>query len=162
MGHIELEQYDQAANILDGVVKANPTFARALFQQARIFIKRGQLDQAENNIKQVLTLFPRDRISLQQLGELCKIKHDYKGALDCYEKILQIDPEDSGAHYNLMLIYRKQGRVDDARREARVFADLKDDPAALSLANQFLRKHPEMSNESVYWHVHDLSLMPGE
>jgi Tfp pilus assembly protein PilF len=161
MAHIELEQYDEAATILDAVVKANPQLARALFQQARIFLKRGQLDQAESNIKQVLALFPRDRLSLQQLGELCKIKRDYDGALDCYDKILAIDPEDTGAHYNLMLIYRKLGRTDDAKREAKIFADLKDDPGALALANQFLHKHPEMSNESVYWHVHDLALTPG-
>jgi Tfp pilus assembly protein PilF len=162
MAHIELEQYDEAATILEGVVKANPTLARALFQQARIFMKRGQLDQAESNIRQVLALFPRDRISLQQLGELCKIKRDYQGALECFEKILAIDPEDLGAHYNLMLVYRKLGRTEDAKREAKIFADLKDDPGALSLANQFLRKHPEMSNESVYWHVHDLSRTPGD
>ncbi|HEY8225902.1 MAG TPA: tetratricopeptide repeat protein, partial [Pyrinomonadaceae bacterium] len=85
----------------------------------------------------------------------------YEGALECYNKILAIDPEDTGAHYNLMLIYRKLGKTDDAKREAKIFADLKDDPGALALANQFLHKHPEMSNESVYWHVHDLALTPG-
>jgi Tfp pilus assembly protein PilF len=162
LAHIELEQYDEAATILEGVVKANPIMARALFQQARIFVKRGQLDQAENNFRQVLAQFPRDRMSLQQLGELCKIKRDYNGAVECYSRILAIDPEDPGAHYNLMLVYRKLGRTDEAKREAKIFADLKDDPGALSLANQFLRKHPEMSNESVYWHVHDLSRTPGE
>jgi Tfp pilus assembly protein PilF len=162
MAHIELEQYDEAANILDAVVKANPANMRALFQQARIFMKRGLLDQAESNIRQVLTAFPRDRISLQQLGELCKIKRDYQGALECFGRILAIDPEDLGAHYNQMLIYRKLGRIEEAKREAKIFADLKDDPAALSLANQFLRKHPEMSNESVYWHLHELSRTPGD
>jgi Tfp pilus assembly protein PilF len=162
LAHIELEQYDEAASILDAVVRANPTNMRALFQQARIFMKRGLLDQAESNFRQVLTAFPRDRISLQQLGELSKIKRDYQGALECFEKIMAIDPEDLGAHYNLMLIYRKLGRTEDAKREAKIFADLKDDPGALSLANQFLRKHPEMSNESVYWHVHELSRTPGE
>src|SRR5207245_7892404 len=83
MAHIELEQYDEAANILDAVVKANPTNMRALFQQARIFMKRGLLVQAESNIRQVLTAFPRDRISLQQLGELCKCKQGYQGGLQC-------------------------------------------------------------------------------
>lgn len=162
MAHIELEQYDEAASILESVVKAHPTLARALFQQARIFMKRGQLKQAEHNLRQVLAAYPRDRISLQQLGELSKIKRDYQGALESYTRILQIDPEDLGAHYNLMLIYRKLGRHDDAKREAKIFADLKDDPGALSIANQFLRKHPEMSNESVYWHVHDLSRTLGD
>jgi Tfp pilus assembly protein PilF len=162
MAHIELEQYDEAATILEAVVKANPALARALFQQARIFMKRGQLDQAESNIRQVLAAYPRDRISLQQLGELCKIKRDYEGALECYGKILAIDPEDLGAHYNLMLVYRKLGRTEDAKREAKIFADLKDDPGALSLANQFLHRHPEMSNESVFWHVHNLNRTPGD
>src|SRR6267143_6502678 len=41
MAHLELEQYDEAAAILDQVVKANPDNMRAVFQQARIFIKRG-------------------------------------------------------------------------------------------------------------------------
>ncbi|HMH42575.1 MAG TPA: tetratricopeptide repeat protein [Pyrinomonadaceae bacterium] len=162
LANIELEQYDEAAKILDVVVKTDPTNMRALFQQARIFMKRGQLDQAESNIRQVLAAFPRDRISLQQLGELCKIKRDYQGALECFGRILAIDPEDLGAHYNLMLVYRKLGQTEDAKREAKIFADLKDDPGALSLANQFLRKHPEMSNESVYWHVHELSRTGGE
>lgn len=157
MAYLELEQYDQAAVILDAVVKANPTNMRAVFQQARIYMKRGQLDLAEANIRLVLTAYPRDRMALQQLGELCKIKRDYTGAHECYQRILDIDPEDLGAHYNLMLIYRKTGKTDDAKREAKIFADLKEDPSALALANQFLRKHPEMSNESVYWHIHDLA-----
>ncbi|MDX6612236.1 MAG: hypothetical protein QOD75_1422 [Blastocatellia bacterium] len=158
IGLIELDQYEQAARLLAAVVKANPENMRALFQQARVFIKRGQLSEAETNLRRVLAAFPRDRMSLQQLGELCKIKRDYPGARECYEKILQIDPEDLGGHYNLMLVFRKLGMTDEARRHAKMFADLKDDPSATPLANTFLRKHPEMSNESVYWHVHDLTL----
>jgi tetratricopeptide (TPR) repeat protein len=159
IGLIELDQYSQAARLLEAVIKAQPENMRALFQQARVFIRRGQLDEAEANIRRVLSVHPRDRLSLQQLGELCKIRHDYPGARECYEKILAIDPEDLGAHYNLMLIFRKLGLKDDAKREAKIFADLKDDPGALPLANMFLRKHPEMSNESVFWHIHDLPLL---
>ncbi len=156
IGLIELDQYTQAARLLDAVVKANPDNMRAVFQQARVFIRRGLLDEAEVNIRRVLSAYPRDRMSLQQLGELCKIKHDFTGARECYEKILEIDPEDLGSHYNLMLIFRKLGMKEEAKRESKIFADLKDDPSALPLANMFLRKHPEMSNESVFWHIHDL------
>ena len=161
IGLIELDQYNQAARLLDGVVKTYPDNMRALFQQARVFIRRGQLDEAEANIRRVLAAYPRDRMSLHQLGELCKIKHDFSGARECYEKILAIDPEDLGAHYNLMLVFRKLGMKEEAKRASRIFADLKDDPGALPLANMFLRKHPEMSNESVFWHIHNLSPAPG-
>jgi tetratricopeptide (TPR) repeat protein len=162
MALIELDDYDGAEQLLEAVVKANPQNMRALFQQSRVLTKRGLLEAAEANIRKVLEAYPRDRLSWQQLGELLKIKRDYKSARAAYEQILQIDPEDTGSHYNLMLIYRKLGMNDDARREARIFADQKDDPAALFLASEFLRKNPQMSNESVFWHVHDLNKGQGE
>lgn len=157
----ELEQYEPAAQILDAVLGANPTNLRALFQRTRINVKRGELQVAEANLRRILDAFPRDRVSWQQLGELCKIKRDFTGARHCYETILALDPEDTGAHYNLMLVYRKLGMQEEARREAKIFADQKDDPAAFTLANEFLRKHPEMSNESVPWHVHQLTEAKG-
>ncbi|HEY0385509.1 MAG TPA: tetratricopeptide repeat protein, partial [Pyrinomonadaceae bacterium] len=162
MALIELDDYDQAEKLLDGVVRANPQNMRALFQQARVLVKRGQLEAAEANIRKVLEAYPRDRISLQQLGELMKIKRNYAAARAAYEQILQIDPEDTGSHYNLMLIYRKLGMTEESRREAKIFADQKDDPAALPLASEFLHKNPQMSNESVFWHVHDLNKGQGE
>jgi tetratricopeptide (TPR) repeat protein len=153
---IELDRYDEAGKLLNQVMTAHPNNMRAAFQQARVFIKFGKLAEAEANLKRVLAAYPRDRLSWQQFGELCKIKRDYEGAQKSYEQVLSIDPEDAGAHYNLMLIFRKIGRNDAAAREAKLFADLKDDPAALPIANEFLRIHPEMSNESVPFHVHKL------
>ena len=154
---IELDRWDEAAELLDAALAINPNLARALFQRARVERERGQLAAAETDIRRVLELFPRDRLSLQQLGELAKIKRDFQTARDAYERILAIDPEDAGAHYNLMLVYRKLGLNEQARAEARVFADLKDDPAALPVASEFLRRHPEMKGESVPFHVHDLA-----
>ena len=42
----------------------------------------------------------------------------------------------------------------EAAREAAAFADQKDDPTANSYALEFLSKHPEVTSESVPWHVH--------
>lgn len=154
---IEIDRWDDASKLVDAALALKPDLARALFQRARIRRQRGQLADAEADIRRVLDAFPRDRLSLQQLGELSKIKRDFAAARDAYERVLQIDPEDASAHYNLMLIYRKLGLNDQARAEARVFADLKDDPSALPLANEFLRRHPEMKGESVPFHVHDLA-----
>jgi len=141
---IEIDRWDDASKLVDSALELNPNLARALFQRARIRRQRAQLADAEADIRRVLEMFPRDRLSLQQLGELSKIKRDFPGARDAFEHVLQIDPEDASAHYNLMLIYRKLGMNDEARAEARIFADLKDDPGALPVANEFLRRHPEM------------------
>ena len=156
LAFIEIDRWDDASKLIDAALELNPNLARALFQRARIRRQRGQLADAESDIRRVLEAFPRDRLSLQQLGELSKIKRDFASARDAFERILQIDPEDAGSHYNLMLIYRKLGLNDQARAEAKIFADLKDDPGALPLASEFLRRHPEMKGESVPFHVHDL------
>jgi tetratricopeptide (TPR) repeat protein len=147
---------------VDAALELNPNLHRALFQRARIRRQRGQLAEAESDIRRVLEAFPRDRLSLQQLGELSKIKRDFAGVREAFERILQIDPEDAGSHYNLMLVYRKLGMTAEAKAEAKIFADLKDDPGALPVASEFLRRHPEMKGESVPFHVHDLSKGSGE
>jgi Tfp pilus assembly protein PilF len=159
---IEIDRWDDASKLIDSALELNPNLHRALFQRARIRRQRGQLVEAEADIRRVLEAYPRDRLSLQQLGELSKIKRDFAGAREAFERILQIDPEDAGSHYNLMLVYRKLGMTDEAKAEAKVFADLKDDPGALPVASEFLRRHPEMKGESVPFHVHDLSKGAGE
>lgn len=159
---IELDRWNDAAQLIDEAIQLDPKNMRAVFQRARIRTRRGQLDTAEADIRQVLAVYPRDRLSLQQLGELSKIKRDYAAARNAYEQILQIDPEDAGAHYNLMLVYRKLGMKEEAKQEAKLFADLKDDPSALHIASDFLRRHPEMKGESAPWHVHNLAAKHAE
>jgi len=159
---IEIDRWDDASKLVDAALELNPNLHRALFQRARIRTRRGQLADAEADVRRVLEAFPRDRLSLQQLGELSKIKRDFQTARECFEKILRIDPEDAGSHYNLMLVYRKLGMNEEARAEAKVFQDLKDDPGALPVASEFLRRHPEMKGESVPFHVHDLLRGAGE
>jgi Tfp pilus assembly protein PilF len=159
---IEIDRWDDASKLVDAALELNPNLHRALFQRARIRRQRGQLAEAEADIRRVLEAFPRDRLSLQQLGELSKIKRDFAGAREAFERILQIDPEDASSHYNLMLIYRKLGMNDEAKAEAKIFSDLKDDPGALPVASEFLRRHPEMKGESVPFHIHDLSKGAGE
>ena len=43
---------------------------------------------------------------------------------------------------------------EQAARESAAFADQKDDPTASTYALEFLRKHPEITSESVPWHTH--------
>ena len=58
-------------------------------------------------------------------------------------------------------IYRRLGMKEQAAREASAFADQKDDPTASTYALEFLRKHPEITSESVPWHTHsDVTAQP--
>ena len=123
------------------------------------------------NLK-VLEKYPRDRVTLQQLGELAKIKAETveesqrKNQLEIakgfYERVLAIDPEDASAHYNMMLISQKLGDRETARKEAKIFQDLKDDPQVTSLASNFLQTNWNIGNESLPFHSHDLQPFSAE
>ena len=72
----------------------------------------------------------------------------------------EIDPDDLAAHYNLSILYRRLGMKAKAAEQAAMFADQKDDPTASTYALEYLRKHTEIANESVVWHVHELDVSP--
>jgi len=105
-------------------------------------------------------------MTLQQLGELAKIKADTVPASErraelniarsFYDQILAIDPEDVGAHYNMMIIYQKLGMREEARLEAKIFQDLKDDQQVTSIASNFLQTNWNIGNESLPFHSHEL------
>jgi tetratricopeptide (TPR) repeat protein/nitrate/TMAO reductase-like tetraheme cytochrome c subunit len=163
---MQLGGWKEADKLIDKTLEMQKENYRAIFQQGRIFRVFSKLTEAEANFKQVLEKYPNDRMTLQQLGELAKIKSEsvpaaqrdeqLKIAQAYYEKILSIDPEDLSSIYNLMLIYQKLKLTDKARDKAKQFRDLKDDPQTASLANAFLQKNWDVGNESLPYHTHDL------
>lgn len=165
---MELSGWQEAEKLINKALEIDEKNIRALFQRGRINRVRSRLDKAETDFKKVLESYPRDRLTLQQLGELAKIKVDVvdksermdqlKIAQNYYEQILQIDPEDIGSHYNLMIIYQKIGMRDEARREAKIFQDLKEDPVQTPLASTFLQNNAYIGNESLPYHIHDLKI----
>lgn len=165
---MELNGWQEAEKLINKSLELDEKNIRAVFQRGRIHRVRSRLDKAEADFKKVLESFPRDRLTLQQLGELAKIKSDtvpvserknqLKIAQGYYEQILAIDPEDIGSHYNLMIIYQKLGLREEAKKEAKIFQDLKEDPVQTPLASSFLQNNPNIGNESFPYHTHDLKI----
>lgn len=163
---MELSDWKNAEKFIEKALKLDGENMRAMFQRGRIKRVGSDLDSAEADFKQVLAKYPRDRMTLQQLGELAKIKSEsvprekrdeqLNIAVDYFKKILEIDPEDSGAHYNLMILCQKLGLRDQAREQAKIFQDLKDDTQTTPLASAFLELNPHIGNESLPFHTHDL------
>jgi len=164
---IEMGGWKEAESLVSKALEIDNQNLRAMYQLGRIDRSQSRLDKAEVEFKKVLDVYPRDRLSLQQLGELAKIKSDIVApdqrqsqleiAEGYYDRILAIDPEDTGAHYNLMIIYQKLGRRDDAKKEAVIFKDLKDDPSITNLAGNFLQSNSFVGTESLPFHTHNLT-----
>lgn len=163
---MQMGGWKDAEKLIDKSLKADEANYRSIFQKAKVQTVLSQLDEAEANYKRVLEKYPNDRMTLQQLGELSKQKSEsvpveereqqLKIAQGYYEKILQIDPEDLSANYNLMLIYQKLKMRKESAEKAKIFADLKDDTQVAFIASNFLQKNWDVGNESLPYHTHDL------
>ena len=117
-----------------------------------------QLEASIADLQEVEKQFPRSRDAHRELGFSFYQQHKYPQARAEYEAVQAVDPDDLAAHYNLAILYRRLGMADKAQQQARYFADQKDDPTAGTFALEYLRKHHEMAQESVPWHVHDLDV----
>ena len=165
---MEMGGWREADKLVGKALEIDANNYRAVFQSGRIDRVQSRLDEAEANFKKVLEKYPKDRLTLQQLGELAKIKSDTVApeerknqlqiARGFYEQVLAIDPEDVSSHYNLIIIYQKLGMREESKKEAAIFKDLKDDPQTTSLAGNFLQKNVSIGNESLPFHTHDLKL----
>ena len=153
---MEIDRWVEARKLIDNALELDPDNYRALFQRGRINRVESRLGQAEADFQRVNGAFPRDRLTLQQLGELAKIKNDYQAAKGYFQQIIVIDPEDVGAHYNLMLMYQKTGMKVDAENEKKIFLDLKEDPRTTALAADFLQHNQAVGRRSLPYYVNDL------
>jgi len=71
-----------------------------------------------------------------------------------FEALQKIDPDDLAAHYNLSILYRRMGMKQQAAQQQAMFVDKKFDPGSPTYALEFLRQHPEVTDESIPWHMH--------
>jgi tetratricopeptide (TPR) repeat protein len=153
---IQWEKYEDALPSLNEALSLDPNNARALYYLALIQRNEGDVEDAIANLKKVGEQFPRSRDAHRELGFSYYQQHRYAEARAEYETVQRIDPDDLAAHYNLAILYRRLGMKEQAGKQAAYFADQKDDPSASTYALEYLRKHGEIAQESVPWHVHDL------
>jgi Flp pilus assembly protein TadD len=158
---IQWERYEAARDSLEKALKLAPHNARALYYLALVERTQGNLEAAISDFREVTAQSPRSRDAHRELGFSLYQQHKYDEARIEYETLQSIDPDDLAAHYILSIVYRRLGMKEQATREASAFADQKDDPTASTYALEFLRKHPEITSESVPWHTHsDLTAQP--
>ena len=153
---IQWQRYADAGPHLQQALKLSPDNPRALYYRALLERNEGNLEGAITDFQLVTHAFPRSRDAHRELGFSFYQQHKYELARTEYENVQTIDPDDLAAHYMLAIVYRRLGLKDKATQQSDTFADQKDDPAANSYALEFLRKHPEIANESVAWHTHEL------
>jgi tetratricopeptide (TPR) repeat protein len=154
IANFQWELYGAASDNIEKALKLAPHNARALYYKSLVERTQGNMAAAIIDLREVTAQYPRSRDAHRELGFSLYQQHKYDEARIEYEKLQSIDPDDLAAHYILSIVYRRLGMKEQAARESEAFADQKDDPTASTYALEYLRKHSEITSESVSWHIH--------
>ncbi len=152
--YIEWEKYSSARASLEKALSMSASNARALYYLALVERRSAHPDAEIADLEMVVDQFPKSRDARRELGISYYQQHQYDEAVKQFEALQAIDPDDLAAHYNLSILDRRMGEKQKAAEQANLFAIKQIDPGAPTYSLDFLRTHPELSIESVPWHIH--------
>jgi tetratricopeptide (TPR) repeat protein len=152
--YIDWEKYDEARQPLEKALALKPNDARALYYMALIERRARHSDAEIADLEKVVAQYPESRDARRELGISYYQQSRADDAIEQFKALQAIDPDDIAAHYNLAILYRRKGMKHQAEVEASLYTIKRIDPAAPTYSLDYLRKHPEISTESVPWHVH--------
>jgi tetratricopeptide (TPR) repeat protein len=151
---IEWEKFDSSRNAIEQAITLSPNNARALYYRALLERRAGENDAELADLENVVQQFPQSRDARRELGVTYFQRDDDEHAMEQFQALEAIDPDDIAAHYNLSVLYRRMGMKAQAEKEQALLQTEKADPEALTRSLTFLSDHPEISKESVPWHIH--------
>ncbi len=151
---IDWEKFDSSRSAIEKALALSPNNARALYYRALLERRAGENDAELADLENVVQQFPQSRDARRELGVTYFQGDDDEHALEQFQALEAIDPDDIAAHYNLSVLYRRMGMKAQAEKEQSLLQTEKADPEALTRALTFLSDHPEVSNESIPWHIH--------
>lgn len=151
---IQEGQMAAAAEVLGKALEINPNLAKTHFFYGLTLKAEGRYDEALTHLKTASSLYPRDRVVLNQIGRVLFLKREYKEAIEWLERVLSVDPEDLQAHYNLMLCYQGTGNSEASQREEILYRRFKADESSQAITGPYRKLHPEDNNERQQIHEH--------
>jgi tetratricopeptide (TPR) repeat protein len=151
---IEWEKYAEARAPLEKALALKPDDARALYYLALVERRQRHTEAEVADLEKVVAQYPQSRDARRELGISYYQQHRSQEAIQQFQALQAIDPDDVAAHYNLSVLYRRQGMKKEAAEQAAQYVAKRIDPAAPTYSLDYLRKHPEISTESVPWHIH--------
>ncbi len=143
-----------AGEVLEQALSMDPDLARANYFYARVLREEGDFAGALERLETVVRQYPRDRVAWNDIGRIHFLERRHGDAVEALQRVLEIDPEDLDAHYNLMLAYNGLGDEERALEHQALYLRFKADESAQAITGPYRREHPEDNNERQAVHEH--------
>lgn len=152
---IQEGETDASKPFVEQALRVNKNLGRIHFFKAMIEKADGDYDAAVKSLRITESLYPRDRVVLNQIARILFLKREYRQALEVLERVYAVDPEDVQLHYSAMLCYRGLGMSKEADRERALFERFKAEEASQAITGSRRLISPEDNNERQMIHVHE-------
>ncbi len=154
INYIQWEKYSKARAPLEKALAMHPNDARALYYLALVERRERHTRAEDIDLEKVLAQYPDCREARRELGISFYQQNRSDAAIQQFRALQAIDPDDLAAHYNLSILYFREGMKKEAAEQAKLYVIKRVDPSAPTYSLDYLRKHPEISIESIPWHLH--------
>ena len=104
----------EAIDMLDKVIAAEPNNASAVFLRASMYDKAGRSADAMAGYKRTIELDANSSAAWYEIGVAAYNSGDYANALTAYQNVVRIDPANYAAQANLASTYRQLERYPEA------------------------------------------------
>lgn len=104
----------------------NPQNEKSILRLAEIDWRKGNIEQSYGEYTKAVELQPDDADAKLGLAKTLTDMNQADKALPLLEDAVRLEPTNATAHFRLATLYRKIGRVDDAKRELELYQKFKD------------------------------------
>ncbi len=104
----------------------NPQNEKSILRLAEIDWRKGNIEQSYEEYTKAVVLQPDDADAKLGLAKTLTDMNQADKALPLLEDAVRLEPTNATAHFRLATLYRKIGRVDDAKRELELYQKFKD------------------------------------
>jgi Flp pilus assembly protein TadD len=121
----------------------NPQDEKALLRLGDFADQAGDTDQARDDYAKAAQLQPADADAKLGLAKMLILANEVSRALPLLEDSARLEPTNATVHYRLATMYKRIGRVDDAKREVALYQKYKSMKEKLNSVYKDLAVQPD-------------------
>jgi len=106
----ELDDDDNAIDVLTEAIKLDPSLAEAYVFRARINNSKGNYDQGMADANRAIQLNPKLALAYYARGNTYRSTGDYNRAIEDYNEAIRLNPNDAGIRWRLENAVQKRGQ----------------------------------------------------